>query len=58
MATDKSQNMDVFAKQELGWVVPQVLEPGTATTVTDWQRLQARHRTGSTGRRRTARRTR
>ena len=35
MATDKSQNMDVFAKQELGWLVPRVLEPGT-TTVTGW----------------------
>jgi immune inhibitor A len=36
MATDKSQNMDVNAKQELGWLVPRVLEPG-ATTVTGWQ---------------------
>jgi immune inhibitor A len=35
MATDKSQHMDVNAKQELGWLVPRVLEPGT-TTVTDW----------------------
>lgn len=31
MATDKSQNMDAFSRQELGWVVPQVLEPGTKT---------------------------
>ncbi len=29
MATDKSQNMDAFSRQELGWVVPRVLEPGT-----------------------------
>lgn len=36
MATDKSQHMDVNAKQELGWLVPRVLEPGT-TTVTGWQ---------------------
>ncbi len=36
MATDKSQNMDVFSKQELGWLVPRVLEPGT-TNVSNWQ---------------------
>jgi len=36
MATDKSQNMDVNAKQELGWLVPRVLEPGT-TSVAGWQ---------------------
>ena len=29
MATDKSQNMDAFSRQELGWVVPRVLTPGT-----------------------------
>lgn len=33
MATDKSQNMDAFSRQELGWVVPQVLAPGQTTTV-------------------------
>ncbi|MGA8255003.1 MAG: hypothetical protein WB767_00355 [Nocardioides sp.] len=33
MATDKSQNMDAFARQELGWVVPQVLTPGTSKSV-------------------------
>ncbi|GAW48077.1 MULTISPECIES: PKD domain-containing protein [unclassified Nocardioides] len=33
MATDKSQNMDAFSRQELGWVVPQVLQPGQTTTV-------------------------
>ncbi len=31
MATDKSQNMDAFARQELGWVVPEVLTRGTRT---------------------------
>ncbi|MCW2792402.1 MAG: domain containing protein [Nocardioides sp.] len=36
MATDKSQNMDAFSRQELGWVVPQVLEPGTNKTVNGW----------------------
>ena len=34
---DHSQNMDVFGKKELGWVVPRVLEPGATSTVTDWQ---------------------
>ncbi len=28
MATDKSQHMDVFAKQEMGWLVPRVLDRG------------------------------
>jgi immune inhibitor A len=36
MATDKSQNMDVFSRQEMGWVVPEVLEPGQKKTVTGW----------------------
>jgi immune inhibitor A len=36
MATDKSQNMDVFSKQELGWIVPRPLGPGV-TSVTGWK---------------------
>ncbi len=36
MATDKSQNMDAFSRQELGWVVPQVLTAGT-TSVTNFK---------------------
>jgi immune inhibitor A len=36
MATDKSQHMDVNAKQELGWVVPRVLPSGD-TTITNWR---------------------
>ncbi|NUT56949.1 MAG: PKD domain-containing protein [Thermoleophilia bacterium] len=36
MATDKSQHMDVYSKQELGWIVPRVLGPGE-TTVTGWR---------------------
>ncbi len=36
MATDKSQNMDIFSRQELGWVVPEVLKPGTSPTVSGW----------------------
>jgi M6 family metalloprotease-like protein len=31
MASDYSQNMDVFGKQELGWLVPRVLQPGKTT---------------------------
>jgi immune inhibitor A len=30
MATDKSQNMDVFSKQDLGWIVPRVVPTGTS----------------------------
>jgi len=37
MATDQSQNMDIVGKKELGWVVPQVLAPGTAPSVTNWR---------------------
>jgi immune inhibitor A len=36
MATDKSQNMDVFGKQELGWIVPRELPRGTST-VSSWR---------------------
>ena len=36
MATDKSQNMDAYSRQELGWVVPQQLEAGTDESVTGW----------------------
>ncbi|GEP35219.1 hypothetical protein NSZ01_29870 [Nocardioides szechwanensis] len=36
MATDKSQNMDAYSRQELGWVVPQVLAPGATQTVSGW----------------------
>ncbi|MDI6910147.1 PKD domain-containing protein [Nocardioides sp.] len=36
MATDKSQNMDAFSRQELGWVVPQVLRAGETRTVAGW----------------------
>ncbi|MCU1600291.1 MAG: domain containing protein [Frankiales bacterium] len=35
MATDKSQNMDVIGKKELGWVVPEVLPTGV-TKVKNW----------------------
>ena len=36
MATDKSQNMDVFSKQDMGWIVPRVLPKGT-TKVKGWR---------------------
>ncbi|HVF06057.1 MAG TPA: PKD domain-containing protein [Frankiaceae bacterium] len=36
MATDKSQNLDVYTKQELGWIVPRVLGPGV-TKVEGWR---------------------
>ncbi len=35
MATDHSQNMDIIAKKELGWVVPDVLPKGV-TKVKGW----------------------
>ncbi|MDQ1395321.1 MAG: immune inhibitor, partial [Acidimicrobiaceae bacterium] len=35
MATDHSQNMDVFSKQELGWIVPDEVPTGQ-NTVNDW----------------------
>ena len=57
MATDKSQNMDVFSRQELGWVVPEVLEPGTRTASPAGP-TPSRTPTPSSGRRPTGRRTR
>jgi M6 family metalloprotease-like protein len=36
MATDKSQHMDVNAKQELGWLIPRVLQLGQ-TAVSGWR---------------------
>jgi immune inhibitor A len=37
MATDKSQNVDVFGKQDLGWIVPKVLPKGKTTHADDWK---------------------
>ncbi|MFN2470591.1 MAG: immune inhibitor A domain-containing protein [Gaiellaceae bacterium] len=38
MATDKSQHMDVNAKQELGWLIPRVLSDTTGTkAVSGWR---------------------
>ncbi|MCW2844509.1 MAG: domain containing protein [Nocardioides sp.] len=36
MATDKSQNMDAYGRQELGWVVPEVLDKSTSRTVSNF----------------------
>ncbi|NNF15624.1 MAG: hypothetical protein HKN70_02700, partial [Gammaproteobacteria bacterium] len=33
MATDKSHHMDVFGKQELGWIIPEPLQPNTSGTI-------------------------
>ncbi len=43
MATDKSQNMDAFSRQELGWVVPEVLSADR--TVNGW--TDSKHDTGT-----------
>jgi M6 family metalloprotease-like protein len=40
MATDKSQHMDVFSKQELGWIVPRPLPVGESTA-TGWRDSKA-----------------
>jgi M6 family metalloprotease-like protein len=37
MATDKSQNMDVFSKQEMGWIVPRVLDAGDDVDASGWK---------------------
>jgi M6 family metalloprotease-like protein len=37
MATDYSQHMDVFGRQELGWVVPRVLAPDSTVDVNGWK---------------------
>jgi PKD repeat protein len=41
MASDYSQHMTVFGKQDLGWVVPDFLQPGDSVTVHDWQEIKA-----------------
>ena len=42
MATDKSHNIDAFGRQELGWVVPEVLDSSPHRV--RHHRLQAGHR--------------
>jgi hypothetical protein len=36
MATDKAHHMDIFGKQEMGWVVPLPLDPNQTVNVSDW----------------------
>src|SRR4051794_20387861 len=36
MATDHSQHMDVNARQELGWLIPRVLDAGQRLNATGW----------------------
>ena len=57
MATDKSQNMDVFSRQELGWVVPAGARARHAPDGRRLDRLQAGHRHHHLADARTARRT-
>ena len=40
MATDFSQHMTIFSKQDLGWVVPEFLQPGQTRTVTNWKEIK------------------
>jgi immune inhibitor A len=40
MASDYSQHMTVFGKQDLGWVVPQFLQPGQSVDVTNWNEIK------------------
>jgi immune inhibitor A len=40
MATDYSQHMTTFIKQEYGWVVPDFLQPGDSVSVDDWQEIK------------------
>jgi immune inhibitor A len=40
MASDYSQHMTVFGKQELGWVVPQFLQPGQSLDVNNWSEIK------------------
>ncbi len=40
MATDFSQHMTIFSKQELGWVVPEFLQPGQTRNVSNWDEIK------------------
>ena len=40
MAADYGQHMTVFGKQDLGWIVPRVLQPGQEETVTGWDEVK------------------
>ena len=40
MASDYSQHMTVFSKQELGWVVPRFLQPGETRDISNWEEIK------------------
>ena len=40
MAADYSQHMTIFGKQELGWVVPEYLQPGESRSVNGWGEIK------------------
>ena len=40
MASDYSQHMTVFGKQEYGWVVPQYIQPGQTINVDNWNEIK------------------
>ena len=44
MASDYGQHMTIFSKQEMGWVVPQYLQPGESVEVSDFSEIK--HDTG------------
>ena len=41
MAADFGQHMTVFGKQDLGWIVPEVLQPGESRSVEDWREVKS-----------------
>jgi immune inhibitor A len=41
MAADYSQHMTIFSKQELGWVVPDFVQPGDSVSVDDWDEIKS-----------------
>jgi immune inhibitor A len=40
MASDYSQHMTIFGKQDLGWVVPNFMQPGETRNVSDWEEIK------------------
>ncbi len=40
MASDYSQHMTIFGKQEMGWVVPDYLQPGETRNVPSWKEIK------------------
>ncbi|HEY7706156.1 MAG TPA: CARDB domain-containing protein [Gaiellaceae bacterium] len=40
MASDYSQHMTIFGKQDLGWVVPRFMQPGETRSVSNWEEIK------------------